>query len=219
MPLIPDATTQLVVVTTADWSATTAQLQRWQRAPGGPWQPVAEPTAAVVGKGGLGWGLGLHPPGLAGPTKAEGDGRAPAGLFTLGPAYAKGGTAPAGARMTVAPVSGNLCVDDPASSAYNRIVPATTPKDWGSAEVLERKDWLYDWLVVAGHNPDARPGAGSCIFVHVWRAADKATVGCTAAPAEQVSGLIGWLDPAAAPLLVQLPAAVYAERRQAWALP
>lgn len=219
MSVIPAATLQLVLVTTADWASTTGAMQRWERTPGGPWQAVGAPAPAVVGKRGLGWGLGLHPTLLAGPVKAEGDGRAPAGVFTLGPAFGKAPDAPVGTRLGYAPVAGRLCVDDPGSSAYNQIVEPGRPVDWRSAETLARKDWLYDWLVVAGHNPQATPAAGSCIFVHVWRAADKPTVGCTAAAAEQVEGLIRWLDPAAAPVLVQLPAAELALRRGEWGLP
>ncbi len=219
MPMIPAETTQLVVVQTADWSATAADLQRWVREPGGAWRADGAPTPAVVGRSGLGWGLGLHPAGLGGPVKAEGDGRAPAGLFRLGPAAGKAAAAPSGARLPYAPTGDRLCVDDPSSIHYNRIVPGTTPKDWTSAEVMSRRDWLYDWLVVADHNAERRPGAGSCIFVHVWRAPDKPTVGCTAASPTVVESLVGWLDPAAAPLLVQLPVGTYREVATDWGLP
>lgn len=220
MPLIPATTEQLVVVLTADWAATSGTLQRWEREPGGAWRAVSTPDPTVVGKGGLGWGRGLHPSGLGGPTKAEGDGRAPAGVFALGTAMGVAAVPPAGTRFPYTPTTGQLCVDDPASRHYNTLIPAaSTPKDWGSAETMVRKDALYDWLVVVRHNDPPHPGAGSCIFLHVWRAAEKPTVGCTAGPAPLLTTLITWLDPAAAPLLVQLPAAEYAARREAWGLP
>ena len=43
-------------------------------------------TAAPVsvGRNGAAWGLGLHAAQPQGPQKQEGDGRAPAGVFTLG---------------------------------------------------------------------------------------------------------------------------------------
>ena len=63
------------------------------------------------------------------------------------------------------------------------------------------------------------PGAGSCIFLHVWRAADQGTVGCTAMAHDALEELIIWLNPDAEPRLVQLPAAERATWRAAWALP
>ncbi len=81
--------TQLIVVTTPDWTATQGHLQRYQRAtPRQPWEPVGPSIPIVVGKGGLGWGAGTVPiPDEAGPIKQEGDGRAPAGVFPLGTAF------------------------------------------------------------------------------------------------------------------------------------
>src|SRR5215469_10810372 len=75
--------TEMVVVTTPDWNASGATLQRYQREkPGKPWRAVGEPITVVVGKTGLGWVSGLlpiHPPLLqaSDPVKKEGDGKAP----------------------------------------------------------------------------------------------------------------------------------------------
>lgn len=206
---------QLLVVRTADWTATTGTLTRYTRE-GDRWVAVGASEPVVVGKGGLGWGIGLHPAGLTGPTKQEGDGRAPAGVFALGDAM--GVAAAATTAWPYKPTAGTVCVDDKAAAAYNDLVPAT-PVAWSSAEQMVRKDWLYDWLVVVDHNPGDTPGAGSCIFLHVWRAQDKPTVGCTASRADVISGVIGWLDPAAHPVLVQLPQAEYDAHRADWGLP
>src|SRR5262249_47021952 len=46
-------------------------------------------------------------------------------------------------------------------------------------------------------------GAGSCIFLHVWRDAASPTVGCTAMAKPALAELLAWLDPDA--LLVVLP--------------
>src|SRR5205809_5459274 len=71
--------TQLLVVTTSSWDAVQGKLQRYERAnPRGRWQLVGQPISVVVGKSGLGWGLGLRSARAAsGPIKKEGDGRAP----------------------------------------------------------------------------------------------------------------------------------------------
>lgn len=54
---------------------------------------------------------------------------------------------------------------------------------------------------------DGSPGAGSCIFLHVWSGPDAGTAGCTAMGAGLVVALLGQLDPAARPMFVLLPAA------------
>jgi D-alanyl-D-alanine dipeptidase len=74
---------------------------------------------------------------------------------------------------------------------------------------MRRDDILYKWGVVVDHNPAAIPGAGSCIFLHVWKNAASPTAGCTAMRESDLAGLIRWLDPARHPILVQMPRAVY----------
>ena len=67
---------------------------------------------------------------------------------------------------------------------------------------MRRKDGLYDWVVVVDHNKARKPGAGSCIFLHVWRHATSPTVGCTAMPKARLAELMAWIDPARAVLVV-----------------
>jgi zinc D-Ala-D-Ala dipeptidase len=110
------------------------------------------------------------------------------------------------------------CVDDPASKHYTAILDKrTTTVDWKSAEEMRRKDDLYKWGVDVAHNPGATAGGGSCIFLHVWRGPDSATVGCTAMAEQTLQTLIGKLDPST--VFVLLPAAEYAALAPAWGLP
>jgi hypothetical protein len=52
--------TQMIVVTTSDWNAVEGRLERYERGtPHEPWRPVSEPIPIVVGKNGLGWGIGV----------------------------------------------------------------------------------------------------------------------------------------------------------------
>jgi len=114
------------------------------------------------------------------------------------------------------------CVDDPTSAHYNRFVDlAEKPEcDWTSHEDMRRADERYAIGAVIAHNsPKPVAGAGSCIFLHVWQAAGVPTAGCTAGALAEISEICAWLDGAAAPLLVQLPAAEYAHFRAVWALP
>jgi len=69
-----------------------------------------------------------------------------------------------------------------------------------------RQDELYRWGILVDHNAGSPvAGNGSCIFMHIWRGPGEPTVGCTAMPAAEIEKVLGWLDPASQPLLVQLP--------------
>lgn len=212
---------QLLLVVSTDWTAPDGQLRRFERAAGELWKPVGLPVAVMLGKSGLGWGRGLHGSTTAEPTKREGDGRAPAGVFEMGPAFGAG-PAPEGLRLPwVTATSTAECVDDPKAARYNELVDtAVTPKDWQSSEELLRKDGLYALGLFVRHNSaPAVVGGGSCIFLHIWKGPGQPTVGCTAMAAPQLREVLLWLDPARSPVLVQLPAAELEARRAAWKLP
>jgi L,D-peptidoglycan transpeptidase YkuD (ErfK/YbiS/YcfS/YnhG family) len=213
----------MVLSLSSGWDATTARVRSYERAAAGaPWRPVGEPVTASLGRGGMAWGTGLHPPELAGPAKREGDGKSPAGVFDLRLVTGYSAEPPAGARLLYRPATPTLrCVDDPRSTSYNRLVEeGQVAKDWTSAEDMRRSDTLYRLTVWVGHN-DTPPlaGMGSCIFLHQRASADSVTAGCTAFDAAPLDRLIGWLDPAKRPVLVQLPDGAYHAFAAAWGLP
>lgn len=220
---------QAVVVTTADWTAPQGNMQRYDRSsPKDVWQPVGEAIPVVVGRNGLGWGIGLQgaasreEPRCGGPEKREGDGRAPAGIFKLSSAfgYASASQAAWIKLPYTAAISSLRCVDDPQSQNYNRLIDASLIKpDWKSAEEMRRGDDQYRLGVVVDHNTDPIPGRGSCIFIHIWKGDRTGTAGCTAMSQENMERLLRWLDPAANPVLIQLPAATYGQLRPVWGLP
>lgn len=220
---IPAESRQLLLSVSRTWDASEAEVRRYQRpASDRPWSPVGPPMAAALGRGGLGWGRGLHPAGLLGPSKREGDGRAPAGVFELRRATGYAALLPQGARLEYRQATTTLrCVDDQHSRFYNQLVDeGAVEKDWSSAEEMLRSDELYRLLVWVGHNDaPAEPGAGSCIFLHIRRPAPSTTVGCTAFEAGDMDELLRWLDPVQRPILVQLPAAVRDELSLPWSLP
>jgi D-alanyl-D-alanine dipeptidase len=113
------------------------------------------------------------------------------------------------------------CVDDAASSHYAEILDRRTiaAPDWASDETMRRADVEYTWVVDVAHNPARTPGAGSCIFLHVWRGPDSATVGCTAMSRDSLERVLADLDPHAAPVFVLLPKAEYAALVASWGLP
>jgi L,D-peptidoglycan transpeptidase YkuD (ErfK/YbiS/YcfS/YnhG family) len=217
---------QAVVVLTRNWNSVPATLQRFERARvGTPWKPVGPPLPAVVGRNGLGWGIGLYagPSPARGPVKKEGDGRAPAGVFRLSSAF---GYAPAAAndwiKLPYLHATKTIqCVDDPQSEHYNQLVDTTRQAaTWGSYENMLLQDDQYRLGVVVDHNAaPAQAGAGSCIFVHIWKNAETGTSGCTALAAGDVETLLRWLDPAKHPVLAQFPQAQYQKIRLEWGLP
>ncbi|HEX3940501.1 MAG TPA: hypothetical protein VHX11_03370 [Acidobacteriaceae bacterium] len=221
--------TQLMVVVTPEWDAQTGILQRYERSrPDQRWVAVGHPIGVVVGHTGMGWGAATAnaDPGTAkspkDPVKKEGDLRSPAGIFSIGTSFGYAEEEPAGWRMPYLRLTPSVeCVDDPQSAYYNQVVDrSTVTPDWKSSEKMLRPDGLYQWgLVIAQNIHPVRPGKGSCVFLHVWPGPGEATVGCTATAVEQMQIILGWLDPARAPMLVQLPAAQYTALEKSWELP
>jgi len=215
---------QLITVVVPDWDATSAEIRLWHRDSAG-WEPAGDSWQGVIGRTGAAWGAGLHgagpPTGRSGPTKREGDGKSPAGVFSLGGSYGYGATRPGSAGFAYQQVDPSWkCVDDPKSTHYNKILDQRTTKpDWNSAEEMKRSDELYTWVIDIAHNAARVPGAGSCIFFHVWGGPGSATVGCTAMDASKLTAMMSKLDPAESPTLVLLPRTEYDALAAAWALP
>ena len=230
-PAVPPrlaAALQLVVVTTPDWDSTDGELRRFVRADAAaPWRRDGAAIPIVIGRTGLAWGVGFDgfaAPGPAseGPRKREGDGRSPAGVFTLGPAF---GFPPAdSARWVHLPylpiVPTTECVDDTASVHYNGVVDRSEVAhvDWQSAERMRQIE-QYRLGVVVGYNTAPVKARGSCIFLHIWAGPHSTTSGCTALAAGELARLVAWLDPQARPVILQLPVATYARLRAGWLLP
>jgi L,D-peptidoglycan transpeptidase YkuD (ErfK/YbiS/YcfS/YnhG family) len=215
---IPKQTKQLVTAVVDDWTTTHARLALWQRTPSG-WQRVGDDWPAVIGKSGSGWGIGIAP-NREGPTKKEGDGKSPAGVFAFRSSYGYAEATPKGWRMPYDQSTDLECVDDAASEHYTKIIDRKqVASDWQSAEQMRRDDDAYEWVLDVAHNPDAKPGAGSCIFLHVWNGPESTTVGCTAMEKPKLEALLEKLDPASQPLYVLLPRSEYSAVAAAWGLP
>ncbi len=169
------------------------------------WKPHGEVIPVALGRNGLAWGLGEHssspPPHFR--LKREGDGCSPAGVFRLPSAFGEA-PVPTCKLRYVAISETLLAVDDPQSRFYNQIVDsAQVVKDWASTEFMRRADGLYRRGIVVAHNPANQSGAGSCIFMHLWRGEGQPTAGCTAMSEENLERVLAWLDPALEPRLIQ----------------
>jgi D-alanyl-D-alanine dipeptidase len=214
---------QCLVVTAPNWESKTGTLRAFERA-GDAWKMRGPEIPVVLGKKGLGWGLGVVAiKNATGPRKIEGDNKVPAGIFTLGPAFGYASQPDAGwIKLKYVPLKKETeGIDDPHSHYYNQLVDRSkvAKVDWHSSEQMRRNDNLYKWGIVVKHNPAAQPGAGSCIFMHIWRNSAAATVGCTAMPEKDLVNLLRWLDPAMRPILVQMPSRAYGELQSNLALP
>jgi len=220
-----DRSRQCIMVLTNDWASTNGVLHAFERAETtASWKKQIPKFAVVVGKNGLGRGRGLiHLDFKGAPHKKEGDDRAPAGIFRLSSAfgYATARSA-AWVKLPYLTLSKQTeGIDDPNSHYYNKLVDRSkiTQIDWRSSEKMRRDDILYKWGVMVDHNPAAIPGAGSCIFLHIWKNSSAPTAGCTAMPESDLLRLLRWLDPARHPILVQMPRAAYQLIQSKYGLP
>jgi len=122
--------------------------------------------------------------------------------------------------------AGDYCIDVKGSPHYNQLVNTKDVGDKaveGSSEAMRRdihsQDDLYKKGIVVAHNPNNIDGAGSCIFMHLWRASDKPTAGCTAMAEPDMDALLAWLDKDKQPLMVILPRMEYVLKHSKWQLP
>lgn len=204
----PNACEQAVVVIAEGWNSTTGEIV-WLERVDEVWKVAGKARPVTLGRAGLGVGRGLHPRGLQGPEKREGDKRAPAGVFVL-----EGGFGKKALSLRSFPYHqsrvGDFWVDDPTSDRYNEWVHASQPSEVrsNSAETLLRRDGIYDYAVIVGHNRNPiQKGAGSAIFMHVWVNPGVPTIGCTAMDKGVIRELLNWLAADKMPVLVQVPRA------------
>jgi zinc D-Ala-D-Ala dipeptidase len=217
-----DGSTQLVLVVTPGWDSTSGTLRRYEREGAGVWRQVGAIVPVVVGTSGLGWDDARPMPDGAAPIKREGDGRSPAGAFAIDTAFGFdiSQIVPWVRLPYIQLRTSTECVDDVRSAHYNTIVDrdSVPSVDWTSAEHMRQID-QYAFGMHVAYNAPPRAGRGSCIFLHIWKGPNSVTAGCTAMELAALRELMGWVDPAQRPMLVQLPASVLSQVKGAWSLP
>lgn len=217
---IPYKTKQLVLVVSNDWDSSTGQMFYFKRKSGShSWQAVEKNIAVNLGRAGMAWGQSslmssAKPSRLGEPSKREGDGRSPAGIFPILEAFGFP-SPPHGYQESNLPfkfIDREQCVDDPQSKYYNEVIDPNEVGgvSWSSAENM-RID-LYRMGLVIGHNcPKAQKGLGSCIFFHIQSGQAKPTLGCTSTDKASLAKLLLWLKASDQPLVMQLPRSLYKE--------
>jgi zinc D-Ala-D-Ala dipeptidase len=217
---------QAVVVTTKDWSATEGKAQIYERKNNkSNWKAVGKSFPVVVGKNGMAWSDSVTD--LPSDTemrllmKTEGDGKSPAGIFALTSAF---GTIEKNNKIKLPYLKleqWTECVDDVKSSHYNKIVDQMKVGnfDWKSSEKMLEIRPQYDLGVFVEHNMERQAGAGSCIFLHIWKDSKTATAGCTAMARENMETVFYRLDAKKNPFLIQIPLEDYVKLQTSWKLP
>ncbi|RUM66819.1 MAG: hypothetical protein DSZ03_00570 [Sulfurimonas sp.] len=207
LPQLLPASSQLLLVISDDFHATTATLQRYELH-NSHLHPVGAAVAVNLGRSGLGWSPSELeiPHNSHDPVKREGDGRAPSGIFYITGSF--GYVAQTNPNMPHIQSSADLiCVDDVHADTYNTIVPRAMASDATSFEIMRRQDDLYALGLTLSHNAKRIPYDGSCVFLHVEKAPGTPTAGCTSMSKNDLATVIRWLDITKKPLLVQVTSA------------
>jgi D-alanyl-D-alanine dipeptidase len=210
---------QALVVTTPGWNSVGGTLRRFEKV-SGVWKQIGDPVPVVVGKNGLGWDAQLPPAGGSpDPIKKEGDGRSPAGIFSITKEFGFELSGALGGMKYSQLTNQTECVDDVNSRFYNQVLNRNeAAPDWNSSEKM-REVTGYKWGAIVDYNSARTRGAGSCIFLHIWSGPDRGTAGCTAMEEETLRHILQDLDPRKHPILIQFPEQTFENLRQSWRLP
>lgn len=120
---------------------------------------IKEKIPIVLGRNGMGWGRGLNPiDTLQLATKAEGDGKSPAGVFGLSAAFGYASSDEMKElKIPYIHVTEMLeCIDDAKSDYYNQLFykDEVDTVDWQSSEKKCFADIYYEQGVVVDQNTD-----------------------------------------------------------------
>lgn len=179
---------QAIVVHPINKNSNQAQLSAWQRQANS-WHRTYF-VSAVIGRNGLAL------PGQ----KKEGDGKTPSGVYSLGPAFGYASSIDTGLLYRQA-TDNDFWVDDLHSMQYNQWVRGTPLAH--SFERMKRRDNLYQYGIVIGYNMHPIVvGAGSAIFMHVWRRYNSPTSGCVALNQRSLRKILRWLDREQQPVIM-----------------
>ena len=182
------AARRLVLVAAKSMNEPAAGMALYERAsPTEPWRALGPSEPVMLGRGGVGWSQFFRRYARAGePVKVEGDKRAPAGFYRIGRSF---GTVPSSRPGHIGVTDDTVCVYEPSSPHYNRIVSREVAGPDVRVENMSRMLPMYRRGLVVDYPTDGRARAGSCIFIHVWRTPTTGTAGCVAMPEPRIEAL------------------------------
>jgi L,D-peptidoglycan transpeptidase YkuD (ErfK/YbiS/YcfS/YnhG family) len=192
---------RLVLVTTETMDTTPATMQWFERTSAAePWRALGAPEPALVGRAGMAWAPAFRQFARPGePIKAEGDKRAPAGVYPIGGTF---GTVPSSRPGHLQVTEDTVCVDDLDSPAYNTITSRALIGPKVHAENMSKALPMYRHGLLVNYPTDVAAKAGSCIFIHVWRSPTRGTGGCVSMPEERVMALQDFTEGGGAALAI-----------------
>ncbi len=225
---LPNDCTQVVMGISKNWNSSDASITLYEKK-GDQWVIAIKTWPARLGKNGLAWGRGLHPRiKSSGPTKVEGDWRAPAGIFKIGGAYGYAAEIEHHPQLPYRQITPkDLWVEDSSSPHYNQhmILKDLPDTVWQRKAQMRQNDHAHSLKLYIGHNDAILggkpiPERGSAIFFHIWReAGDRPTAGCTTMSEKMLHKLIARIDPKQKPVYVLLPESEYEHLKKSWRLP
>lgn len=144
------------------------------------WKPkFTSSFKVVVGKNGV----------AAVGEKKEGDLKTPAGLYPIGEVF---GIHPLALKMDYKYITAeDKFIDDVNHTHYNSWVTGST--DAKSYESMLIEPYTYGAVINYNRNPTIA-GAGSAIFIHLWRSPNSPTAGCIALDKKHLLMMLHWLD-------------------------
>lgn len=182
-PAFPTST-QMITVSSATVTDTTATLTAWERDEAGTWTAVIGPTEAYLGAEGIG-------------IPRDNVWRTPMGVFALDQAF--GNQPNPGTEMPYFQADDQDWWDAlPGSPTYNTHVRAPQSPGGDSEHIRSTGD-IYDYVVNIAHNAQRVQGYASGIFLHVTNY--EPTWGCVAIDRDIMRQIVQWLDPARQPVI------------------
>ncbi|MBN2401753.1 MAG: L,D-transpeptidase family protein [Spirochaetes bacterium] len=186
---IINTSSQIIIVTSIEKNPDYAELYSLEK-DNGFWINKFQEIKVTIGKN------GFTDKGM----KKEGDGKTPSGVYKLGTAF--GYEKAIKTKMPYRQSTENdFWIDNVNSDEYNTWVSGKTEAK--SFERMKRNDHLYKYGIVVEYNTDPIvKGAGSAIFMHVWRAPGSKTAGCVAMSEDDILKILDWLEAENKPVVV-----------------
>ena len=172
---LPATISQVIVVAATQSQARLTRCQRSLTS----WQQIGLTIPAVIGRHGV----------VLAKNKKEGDLKTPAGLYSIGETF---GTQRMALKMDYKYItSRDKFIDDTHSQQYNMWVTGDTSAK--SFEVMQIPSYKMGAVINYNVQP-TKAGAGSAIFIHIWKSRITPTHGCIAVNEKNMLEILYWLD-------------------------